>query len=149
MINLGDFRLEVYEVTSISATHEDDYAEHAVIEGAPVRQYIGQKLAKMSIGATFEATFSVPADRLAALNTLRNKVLAVSSAAGVQYGRFTIDSIAETVRVTTPAGSIRQATVQLELTAEGAEPSLDDKKRAKQQGAPARKVSSDNAGTFR
>ncbi len=149
MINLGDFRLEPYEVSSFAVTEEDNYAEFAVVEGTPVRQYIGPNLSKISIGVLFEAYFAVPAERLAALKKLKNKAFAVSNAAGQQYGRYTIDSITVTSRTMTATGSVRGMTVQVELTAEGAEPTLADKTRAKQQSAPARKVSADDTGSFR
>lgn len=104
----GPIRLHLTGTTGLELTDGWHYAEHAVIQGKPLLQALGEELRKLSISFRFHAEFCDPVTEMEALRGLAGSRAAAALVLGTgrMLGRFVIAELAETARWTLPDGAV-------------------------------------------
>lgn len=118
---LGDIVFEALTgPTEENVRQSYDYAEHALIEGKPDLQYIGEGLIERDLSMHFHASFCRPAEQLQKLRAAASPPQALDlimghSGAYAHQGTYVIAEIAQTTDWTVPDGELLAVTVQVKL----------------------------------
>jgi phage protein U len=102
---------------SFASTKEANYAEHALIEGKPKLQRVGDNLENLQVSVLFDVAFCSPQSEIDALEAARSagEILPLIMGDGRFAGTFIIKSAAVTHQKQSNVGSILQAEVSLTL----------------------------------
>lgn len=92
-------------------------AQHAVIDGKPRLQKTGDMLDQITLGMLFHASFCVPEDEIAKIDTalMTGSILPLITGLGESLGNFVIAERATRIEHMFPNGRIRSATVSVTL----------------------------------
>ena len=103
---LGDIEFELLPIVGLQEDHAWNYAEHAVIEGKPLLQYIGYALDETTISIRLHRQFCDPGAVFAKLKTVadQHQPLLFQVASGEVYGRRVISKISRTIETTADNG---------------------------------------------
>jgi phage protein U len=139
---LGNLQFEPLPLTELSEKHAWQFAEHQVIEGKPLLQYIGSNLDETRIKLRFHFSFCSPSDSWNDLKVAADKreAMPLVMANGDYYGMRVIIDIARTMQQTADNGNL--LVLELELTLkEWAEPNklLVKKQQAKKKAKAVKK----------
>ena len=118
LAQLGDIQFELLKgFTSFSATKSVDYAEHAVIEGKPKLQYVGDALDCYTITISFHADFCDPTEETKRLKDtmLLHEALPFIFGNGTYKGKFVIEEISDDIQTTFDDGTIIQINLNVSL----------------------------------
>ena len=125
MARMGNFGPVVFETSSskvknwerISETYRARFAVHEVVDGYPVRQYLGEGLAEVSITVRFNRAFCDPEAEIAELKGLVDGKAYPLVVGEDVLGEFVLEE-ADIVRErSTNRGKILSAEVELKLGA--------------------------------
>lgn len=110
------FRLITY-FEGVSNKIGYDYAEHAVIEGKPRLQWIGDDLQEVDIDLLFHVSYCNPEAELAKLRIAgsMHTALPLVYGSGHYVGMFVVKSIKSTTRQTTGSGALVAITARVTL----------------------------------
>jgi phage protein U len=102
---------------SFASTKEANYAEHALIEGKPKLQRVGDNLENLQVSVLFDVAFCSPQSEVDALEAARSagEILPLIMGDGRFAGTFVIKSASVTHQKHSNVGSILQAEVALTL----------------------------------
>lgn len=104
-------------ITDLQRRREYAYAEHAVIEGKPRLQYVGDQLEEINIGFTFSEAFCNPTlslDELAGLAD-RHQAVPLLFGDGRLLGRYVVRETDVTLRETNIWGTVTRATGRIRI----------------------------------
>lgn len=113
---LGDIEFELLPITGLREDHAWNYAEHAVIEGKPLLQYIGYALDETTMTVRLHRRFCDPQAEFAKLKAAADKHLPMvfQVASGEIYGRRVVTRISRTIETTADNGM--PISIEAELT---------------------------------
>jgi phage protein U len=102
---------------SFDRTRETDFAEHALIDGKPRLQRIGEKLETISISLTLHAAFCNPQEQINALDAARANgvVLPLVNGSGDYLGNYLIKRLGESAQHLATDGKVVWSKVSLDL----------------------------------
>lgn len=115
---LGDIIFEGLKgFSDFSSRKTASIAQHAVIDGKPRLQKTGDMLDQVTLGMQFHASFCVPEDEIAKLDSaLRSgSIMPLITGKGESIGNFVIAERAMGIQHMFPNGAIRSATVSVTL----------------------------------
>jgi len=120
---------------SLTSTSQYNYAEHAVIEGKPRLQYIGDGLDTVDITIRLHSSFYDPEGELKKLQdeAAKHEALPLVYGNGEYVGKFVVEEISKTTSQTDGKGNIIGVEVSLKLK-EYAETNLRTFKKKPEQG---------------
>lgn len=120
---LGDIKFDVMPITGIDESSVSNYAEHAVIEGKPKLQYVGESLDEINIRAKFHFSFCLPAEEIEKLTLakVKHEALDFIYGNGKRVGKFVIVQVDKTYIQNDNLGNIMSIEVNIKLK-EYAEP---------------------------
>ncbi len=125
MARMGNFGPVVFETSSskvknwekISETYRARFAVHEVVDGAPVRQYLGEALPEVSITIKFNRAFCDPEAEITELkNMVNGKAYPLVIGEDV-IGEFVLEEAGIARERSTDKGKILLAEVDLKLGA--------------------------------
>lgn len=127
--------------TAMDLTQGWTYAEHQVVEGKPLLQFMGATLDGFSLTFLFHASFSVPQKSYDALVALANARTAfpLTQGNGRYLGRFVITELARTAQMAADDGTLLSIEVKATLKEYVDKKPLETKKKVQKAKAPARK----------
>jgi phage protein U len=98
-------------------TRETDYAEHALIDGKPRVQRIGEKLETIAITLSLHASFCNPQEQINAFDAYRanGDVLPLLNGSGDYLGQYILKRVTESAQHLTPDGRTFWSKVTLDL----------------------------------
>lgn len=113
---LGKITFELLTITGLDEKCSYQFAEHQVIEGKPLLQFIGDNLDETSLAARFHVNFCDPPVEYAALKAEADKheALVLQFADGAVAGRRVITEIRKTIETTADNG--RALSIEVKLT---------------------------------
>ncbi len=125
MARMGNFGPVVFETSSsrvrnwerISETYRARFAVHEVVDGCPVRQYLGEGLAEASITVRLNRAFCDPEAEIAELKSLVNGKAYPLVVGEDVLGEFVLEEANITRERSTNRGKILSAEVELKLGA--------------------------------
>lgn len=99
-------------------TRETDYAEHALIDGKPRLQRLGDKLETIAITLTLHASFCDPQGQINALDVARanGQVMALLNGSGDYLGQYIIKRLSESAQHLASDGKIIWSRLSVDLT---------------------------------
>lgn len=106
---LGEIQFDLIAyVDGLSGEYKTDFAEHALIEGKPKLQFIGQALDQYSFEFTFHSMFCNPDQEMQRIKVAKENRMAMPFVlgSGEYKGLFVITELAETLQQTTNDGSV-------------------------------------------
>lgn len=115
---LGDIRFDLITYwEGLNAAWRTQYVEHAVIEGKPILQWIGDNLEEITIKLQFHADFCVPKEELQRLKEamLKHEALDFVFGNGEYKGKFVIEEITSEVIQTFKDSEIVAIEAELKL----------------------------------
>ena len=115
---LGDIQLDLITYfDGLNSTSKVTYAEHAVIEGKPRLQYIGEALDEIIIKISLHTDFCNPEEELKKIKKAMKKYepLDFIFANGAYHGKYVIEEITSTVIQTFEDGKIHAIEATLKL----------------------------------
>lgn len=120
MLGPISFRLITY-FEGVSNKRGYDYAEHAVIEGKPRLQWIGDDLEEVAIDLMFHVSYCNPEAELAKLRIAgsMHTALPLIYGSGHYVGMFVIKTIHSTTRQTNRSGALVAVTARVSLIEHG------------------------------
>lgn len=135
---LGNVQFELRPLTELEEKFAYHYAEHQVVEGKPLLQFIGDNLDEVSIGIRLHFTFCDPET---VFNTLkaegdRHQALPFFFATGKIVGRYVITGITKTTTITADNGRPLCIEAKLQLKEFFLADPQAAQQSAKQQAAP-------------
>lgn len=135
---LGSIQFALLPITGLDERHSYDYAEHKVIEGKPLLQFIGDNLDELNIGIRFHFTFCDVETQFNALKAEADKhqALPFFFNNGKQLGRFVITELGTTTVITADNGRPLCIEARLSLKEWVDINPLGSKQAAQQKGAP-------------
>lgn len=94
---LGTVTLDILATTGLGISDGWDFAEHALIEGKPKLQHVGDQLREVSLSFRFHRSFCEPELELLALRDLAatRKAALLQFGSGRIVGRFVVTSLRE------------------------------------------------------
>jgi|GEM_PF-691585 len=103
---LGNIQFELLPIESLDERYSYDFAEHQVIEGKPLLQFIGDKLDETNIGIRFHFAFCDPEEQFDLLKAEadRHEALPFLFATGKKLGYYVICDISKTTVMTADNG---------------------------------------------
>lgn len=115
-----------------------NYAEHALIEGKPRLQAVGDNLDEIGLSFKFHASFCDPQEQLNQLEQylLDREVLPLVSGAGRVYGNFVITDLKQNILQTADDGTVIEANCEISLKEYVTDELLEEKKKQKIANAP-------------
>jgi phage protein U len=138
---LGNIPFQLIMPTGIDSSQSYNYAEHQVIEGKPLLQYIGDGLETFNIQIRFHFSYCTPGLELQRLRAeaAKHQALPLLFANGTYKGRYVIDGIAVTTELTADDGSLMSVDIKLTLKEWVDSTPLETKKKQQKAKAKARK----------
>lgn len=102
---------------AFSRGNETDYAQHALIEGKPKLQRVGEKLGTISLTILLHSSFCFPEEEIEKLQTARagGYILPFILGNGIVLGEFVLLSVKDEISQTDQVSNIVSTTVTLEL----------------------------------
>jgi phage protein U len=103
---LGNIQFELLPIESFDERYSYNYAEHQVIEGKPLLQFVGDNLDEANISVRFHFAFCDPEAQFALLKEEadRHEALPFSFTSGKYLGYYIISEISKTTVVTADNG---------------------------------------------
>lgn len=139
---LGDIRFELITYfDGLDGSQVYNFAEHQVIEGKPLLQYIGDALETVSINFKFHVIYCDPATEFKRIKDMaaKHQALPFIFGNGIYKGRYVITEITDTVEVTAVDGTVIEVSAKCSLKEWVDDNPLVIKKQQKKAKAPARK----------
>lgn len=115
---LGEIEFEVAGgLTGMDYRSTADWAEHSLIQGKPLLEWIGEGLDEYTLAITLHAALGDPEKRLRELRTAKaaHEPLAFVLGSGDYIGGFVITELSNNVRRTTANGRLHSATMAVTL----------------------------------
>lgn len=115
---LGDIRFDLITYfDGLDASKKFDYAEHAIIEGKPHLQFIGEALETLKIKLNFHSSFCNPEIELKRLKDAvsMHEPLPFVFGNGVYKGNYIIEEINENIQHTFKDGTLMAIDVEVSL----------------------------------
>ncbi|MDK9716745.1 MAG: phage tail protein [Trichlorobacter sp.] len=127
--------------TSMDLTQGWTYAEHQVVEGKPLLQFMGANLDGFSMTFLFHASFCIPQKSYDALVALANAHTAfpLIQGNGRYLGRFVITELSRTAQMAAGDGTLLSIEVKATLKEYVDKKPLETKTKVAKAKAPARK----------
>ncbi|BDV42444.1 hypothetical protein GURASL_13670 [Geotalea uraniireducens] len=138
---LGDIRFELITYfDGLEGSQSFTFAEHQVIEGKPMLQYIGDALETVSITLKFHVLYCAPEAEFKRVKEMaaKHQALPFVFGNGIYKGRYVIVEITDTVEVTAVDGTVIEVSAKCSLKEWVDDSPLVLKKQQKQAKAPAR-----------
>ena len=131
---LGDITFDILPyISNMDETTSSNYAEHAVIEGKPKLQYLGENLDEINISAKFHLSYCIPSTEIQKLKEAKSKheALPLIYGNGEYVGKFVIVEIQKTSVQSDGFGNIIaiDAAIRLKENSEAEELSASTKKK--------------------
>lgn len=138
---LGNICFLLIMPTGMDNSRTYSYAEHQVIEGKPLLQYIGDGLEAFNIQIRFHFSFCTPDVELKRLRdeAAKHQALPLLFANGSYKGRYVISDISVTTELTADDGTLMSADIKITLKEWIDSNPLETKKKKQKAKAPARK----------
>lgn len=127
--------------TAMDLTKGWVYAEHQVVEGKPLLQFMGANLDGFSLTFLFHASFCIPQKSWDALVTLAatHTAFPLTQGNGRYLGRFVITELARTAQMAADDGTLLSIEAKATLKEYVDKKPLETKKKVQKAKAPARK----------
>lgn len=139
---LGDIRFELITYfDGLEGRTSYTFAEHQVIEGKPLLQFIGDNLDEVSVQFRFHVSYCAPEAEFRRLIDAANlhQALPFVFGNGLYKGRFVITEISDTVENTASDGTVIAMGARVTLKEWVDAAPLEVKKQQQKKKAPARK----------
>jgi phage protein U/ElaB/YqjD/DUF883 family membrane-anchored ribosome-binding protein len=135
---LGNIPIQLIMPTGMDSSQAYNYAEHPVIEGKPLLQYIGDGLETFNIQIRFHVSYCTPGLELKRLRAeaAKHQALPLLFANGTYKGRYVITGIDVTTEITADDGSLMSVDVKTTLKEWVDTDPLGSKQAAQQKIAP-------------
>lgn len=127
--------------TAMDLTKSWQYAEHQVVEGKPLLQFMAANLDGFSLTFLFHASFCAPQKSWDALVDLaaKHQAFPLTQGNGRYLGRFVIAELSRTAQMAADDGTLLSIEVKATLKEYVDKKPLETKKKAAKVKAPARK----------
>lgn len=115
---LGDIQFDlITSFNTMSTSQKVDYAEHAVIDGKPRLQWVGDALEEISLRLSFNAGFCDPTAELKSLRDAASQhcAMALVLGNGEYRGNYVISEIGDDIQQTFAEGTLIAVDVDVKL----------------------------------
>lgn len=135
---LGNVQFELLPIEALDEKFSYSFAEHQVIEGKPLLQFIGDNLDEANISLRFHFTFCDPEAQFNLLKAeaARHEALPLVFANGKYLGRYVVTEISKTTVMTADNGNPLCIEARLQLKEFTEADHLAGRERAQKENAP-------------